>query len=86
MRMIATMARRVGANDIDEFGALLEVRAAADAAVADAIDRLRARGHSWDALAARAGVSRQSLTEWRGRRPAQPGRRETLHPGGGEAR
>ncbi|MDR3033904.1 MAG: hypothetical protein LBV78_12500 [Kitasatospora sp.] len=69
VRMIAALANRVGASDAAELGALWEVRAAADRAAAEAIDRLRAQGFSWYALAAEVGVSRQALTKWRARRP-----------------
>lgn len=73
VRMVAALARRVGATDAAEFGALWAVRAEADAAAATAIDRLRARGYSWAALAAEAGVSPQALSQWRKRRPGPPG-------------
>lgn len=73
VRMIRVMARRVGASDIAAFGALWEVRAVVDRACATAIDQLRDEGFSWDALAAETGVSRQALSQWRKRRPVQPG-------------
>ena len=52
---------------------LWEVRAEADRAAADAIDRLRAKGFSWAELSAETGLSRQGLAQWRGRRPARSG-------------
>ncbi len=69
--MINTMARQVGGSDIAAFAALWEVRAAADRACAAAIDGLRAKGFSWAEIAAEAGQTRQGLTQWRQRRPAQ---------------
>ena len=76
--MIRALVRDLGAADVDELGTLWRVRAAADAAVTDAIDRLHAKGYSWAEMAAQTGVSRQSLYEWRQRRPPRPGVRETL--------
>ena len=73
IRMIATLARRVGGSDIAEFGALWEVRAAAEQAAADAIDGLRGKGFSWAELADQAGVTRQAMSQWRKRREAPPG-------------
>jgi hypothetical protein len=69
--MIRTMAARVGASDIAAFAALWEVRAATDQACTAAIDGLRAQGFSWAEIAAEAGQTRQGLTQWRKRRPAQ---------------
>jgi hypothetical protein len=71
VRMIGTMARRVGGSDIAAFGALWEVRAAADRACVAAIDGLRVKGFSWAEIAAEAGQTRQGLTQWRKRRDAQ---------------
>jgi hypothetical protein len=71
VRMIGTMARRVGGSDIAAFGALWEVRSAADRACVAAIDGLRAKGFSWAEIAAEAGQTRQGLTQWRQRRSAQ---------------
>src|SRR5690242_4788472 len=47
VRMIRQMAKRVGASDIAEFGAMWEVMTEAEHAVTDAIDHLRAAGFSW---------------------------------------
>jgi hypothetical protein len=78
VRMIAAMAHRVGASDIDEFGALWEVRIEANRAAAAAIDELRAKGFSWAQIAAEAGVSRQALCQWRKRRPGSSGCNDPL--------
>lgn len=72
VRMIRTLARRVGASDIDEFAALWEVRAEADRAAAAAIDDLRAAGFSWAEIAAQTGASKQALSQWHKRRAGQP--------------
>jgi len=71
VRMIGTMARRVGGSDIAAFGALWEVRSAADRACVAAIDGLRAKGFSWSEIAAEADQTRQGLTQWRQRRDAR---------------
>lgn len=68
VRMIATMARRVGASDIAEFGAMFEVLTEAERAVVQTIDGLRASGFSWAEIAREVGWSRQRLQQWRQRR------------------
>jgi hypothetical protein len=73
IRMIRTLARRVGASDIDELGALWEVRKEADRAAADAIDGLRAKGFSWAAIGAAAGLSAPGAYQWRRRHSRQSG-------------
>lgn len=72
VRMIRSLARRVSASDLAAFGALWELRDEADRACTETIDGLRAEGFSWAEIAAQAGLSRQGLTQWRQRRPAQP--------------
>ena len=42
-----------------------QIRAAAEHAVAAAIDGLRAKGFSWAEIAAETGLSRQGLAQWR---------------------
>jgi hypothetical protein len=81
IRMIAALARRVGGSDIAQFGALWEVRGAADQAAVDAIDGLRSKGFSWGSLAAEAGMSRQALCQWYQRRLARSGVNDPLTPG-----
>jgi hypothetical protein len=68
VRMIRTMARRVGASDIAEFGAMWEVMTEAEHAVTGAIDGLRASGFSWAEIGAEVGWSKQRLSQWRQRR------------------
>ena len=75
VRMIRAMARRVGASDIAEFGAMWEVMTEAEHAVIEAIDHLRASGFSWAEIGAEIGWSRQRLTQWRQRRGEFPGQR-----------
>ena len=68
IRMIRQMARRVGASDIAEFGAMFEVMTEAEHAVTETIDALRVAGFSWTEIAAEVGWTRQRLTQWRQRR------------------
>ncbi len=75
IRMIRAMAKRVGASDIAEFGAMWEVMTEAEAAVTAAIDDLRAAGFSWAEIGAKVGWSRQRLTQRRQRREEVPGQR-----------
>jgi hypothetical protein len=42
---------------------MLEIRDELDSAIQTAVDGLRAQGHSWDYIAAGAGISRQSAWE-----------------------
>ncbi len=71
LRMVRAMARRVSASDIAEFGLMWEIVHEAEHAVTAAIDGLRAKGFTWAEIAAEAGQTRQGLTQWRKRRPAQ---------------
>jgi hypothetical protein len=66
--MIRQMAKRVGASDIAEFGAMWEVMTEAEHAVTAAIDGLRASGFSWAEIGAEVGWSKQRLSQWRQRR------------------
>jgi hypothetical protein len=66
--MIRQMARRVGASDIAEFGAMWEVMEASERAVTATVDDLRASGFSWAEIAAEVGWTKQRLQQWRHRR------------------
>ena len=73
IRMIRAMARRVGANDIAEFGLMWQLMGEAEAAVMASIEQLRAerpgsKPFSWPEIAAEVGVSRQAVAQWYGRR------------------
>jgi hypothetical protein len=68
IRMIRAMARRVGANDIAEFGLMWQIMGEAEAAAYEAIGKLRAAGFSWPDIAAEVGVSRQAVAQWYARR------------------
>ncbi len=70
IRMIRAMARRVGAADIAEFGAMWEVMTEAERAVTDTIDGLQKSGYSWSQIGAEIGWSKQRLSQWRQRRGA----------------
>ncbi len=80
IRMIRAMARRVGANDIAEFGAMWEVMTEAEHAVTEAIDDLRASGFSWAEIAAEIAWSKQRLSQWRQRRGEFP-RQQSVYAG-----
>lgn len=67
-RMIRNLSGRVGAADIDSFGALWRVRSTADEECAEAIDGLRQAGYSWRAIGDAAGQSGQGIGQWRRRR------------------
>ena len=71
IRMIRVMARRVGANDIAEFGLMWQIMDEAEAATYTSIDQLRAKGFSWPDIAAEVGVTRQAIAQWYGRRAAE---------------
>jgi hypothetical protein len=68
IRMIRTMARRVGASDIAEFGAMWEVMEESERAVTKTVDDLRVSGFSWAEIAAEVGWTKQRLQQWRQRR------------------
>jgi hypothetical protein len=77
IRMIQQMARRVGASDLAQFGAMWEVRLEADRAATSAIDGLRAAGFTWQQIADEIGWARSRLYEWRNRAVRQADVRET---------
>jgi hypothetical protein len=68
IRMIRQMARRVGASDIAEFGAMWEVMEESARAVTKTVDDLRTSGFSWAEIGAEIGWSKQRLQQWRQRR------------------
>ena len=78
VRMVRSLARRVGGSDLAAFGALWQLRDEADRACVEAIDQLRAKGFSAAEIAAEAGLSRQGLTQWRNRRSGRSGRNDPL--------
>jgi hypothetical protein len=78
IRMIRAMARRVGANDIAEFGLMWQIMGEAEGAVFEAIEKLRGEGFAWAEIAAEVGVSRQAVQQWHGRRAAVFGRNDPL--------
>jgi hypothetical protein len=55
IRMIRQMAKRVGASDIAEFGAMWVVMEESERAVTKTVDDLRANGFSWAEIAAEVG-------------------------------
>lgn len=81
IRVIQTMARRVGASDLAAFGAMWEVRTEADSAVVDAIDGLLKSGYSWREIAMEIGWKRHRLFQWHARRARDPAFMEREQPG-----
>jgi hypothetical protein len=66
--MIQAMARRVGGEDLAEFGAVWEVMTESERAAVNAIDGLRSAGFSWTEIAGEVGWTKQRLQQWRDRR------------------
>jgi hypothetical protein len=62
-RIVRRYGERVGDGDEVDLGRMLEIRDELDSAIQTAVDGLRAQGHSWDYIAAGAGVTRQSAWE-----------------------
>ena len=77
LRQVAAVGRRAAA-DPDGLAVLWQVRAEADEACTYALDGLRTQGYSWASLASIAGVTRQAIQQWRGRRPDPAPRNEPL--------
>ncbi|HJY57774.1 MAG TPA: hypothetical protein VJ418_15460 [Streptosporangiaceae bacterium] len=82
IRMIRQMAKRVGASDIAEFGAVWEIMIEAEHTVTRAIDELRESGYSWAQIGAEVGWGRQRLTQWRQRRGENLGQRNVAPDSG----
>lgn len=67
-RVIRGYGKRVGAGDEADLSVMLDLRDEFDQAIQTAVDGLRAQGHSWDYIAAGAGITRQSAWErWSGK-------------------
>jgi hypothetical protein len=62
-RMIRAYVKRVGDGDEADLADMLEVSDELDAAIGNAVDGLRAQGHSWAYIAQGAGITRQSAWE-----------------------
>jgi hypothetical protein len=73
-RIVRAYARRVAAGDIEALLALRQPASTVETATADAVQGLRALGHSWADIADRLGMSRQAAqTRW-GSHPTDCGR------------
>lgn len=68
-RIIAALGRRVG-GDIETLSELRNLENEVRAATQAAVDACRDEGFSWDEIAQRLGVTRQSAWERYGRRTA----------------
>ena len=86
IRMIRTLALRVGASDLAEFGAMWEVMAEAEHAVTETIDALRKAGFSWAQIGAEIGWDKQRLSQWRKRRAGDQRKRNVYGRPPAEAR
>jgi hypothetical protein len=62
-RIIRRYGERVGDGDEIDLARMLKIRDELDAAIQTGVDGLRRQGHSWDYIAAGAGISRQSAWE-----------------------
>jgi hypothetical protein len=62
-RTLVAAGKRVGDADEPEFEELLKMYAVLDDAVQAAVDGQRARGVSWAAIGAAAGITRQAATK-----------------------
>jgi len=69
-RMLRAAAVRVGESDEHQLRELLELQDVLDEAIADAVDRQRAWGKSWAAIALATGTTRQGAFQRWGRRKA----------------
>jgi hypothetical protein len=73
-RIVRAYARRVASGDVEALVALRQLASTVDAATADAVQGLRAFGHSWADIASRLGVSRQAAQMRWGAHPTDCGR------------
>lgn len=62
-RFLRALARRVAGGDIEGIALLLGLAVELATAIQDAVNGLRAHGFTWDEIAARAGIKRQTAWE-----------------------
>ncbi len=58
--MLRSIARRQD-FDLPDLASLVDTQLELDAAIAAAVQNLRAQGHSWQAIASVLGISRQAM-------------------------
>lgn len=66
-RIMRAYARRVAVADPAALAELVELRTAVDAAIAAAVDGLRAEGFSWGEIGRELGLTRQAVQQRFGR-------------------
>jgi hypothetical protein len=62
-RVLRAYSRRVGDGDVEALVLLVGLAEEIDAAMAEAVKGLRARGYSWAEIGSRLGVSRQAAQQ-----------------------
>jgi len=62
-RVLRAYSRRVGDGDIEALVLVVDLSEEIDAAMAEAVNDLRARGYSWAGIGARLGISRQAAQQ-----------------------
>lgn len=64
-RLIRSAGVRVGSGDVEDFAVLANIHQELEIALAGSVDGLRASGHTWEAIGAATGVTRQAaLMKW----------------------
>jgi hypothetical protein len=62
-RVLRAYARRVGDGDVEALAFMLGLAEEIDAAIAQAVNGLRACGYSWAEIGSRLGISRQAAQQ-----------------------
>jgi hypothetical protein len=62
-RVLRAYARRVGGGDVEALALMLGLADEIDAAIAEAVNGLRACGYSWAEIGSRLGVTRQAAQQ-----------------------
>jgi hypothetical protein len=62
-RVLRAYSRRVGDGDVEALALLVGLAGESDAAMAEAVQGLRARGYSWAEIGSRLGISRQAAQQ-----------------------
>jgi hypothetical protein len=62
-RVLRAYSRRVGDGDVEALVLLVGLAEEIDAAMAEAVKGLRARGYSWAEIRSRLGISRQAAQQ-----------------------
>lgn len=67
-RLLRSAATRVASGDVDDFAVLVSIDEDLQLALQVAVAGLRASGHTWEAIGAATGVTRQAaLMKWQRR-------------------